>query len=200
MVQTVRERRRTQTRQEIIDSAWALCREGGLAALSMRELGSRAGLSAPSVYSYFGSKNEIYDAMFAQGQLELAEQLAFLPESRVTRADFRRGAHAFFDFCVADPVRYQLMFQRTVPGFEPSPATYALAVAQVERMARQMTSAGVTDQRHPDLWTALLSGLTAQQISNDPDGDRWQQLLDEAVDVFCDHAGIPPELPGKDSP
>ena len=42
-----------------------------------------------------------------------------------------------------------------------------------------------------DLWTALLSGLTAQQLSNDPGGDRWSRLLDESVDLICDHLGVP---------
>jgi hypothetical protein len=39
----------------------------------------------------------------------------------------RRGARAYVDFCVADAPRCQLLFLRTVPGFEPSAASYALA-------------------------------------------------------------------------
>ena len=59
---------------------------------------------------------------------------------------------------------------------------------------------GVDDLRHLDLWTAVITGLTDQQISNDPGGDRWGRLLDEAVDMFRDHAGVPPTAvaPGGD--
>lgn len=39
------------------------------------------------------------------------------------------GAEAFFDFAVADLPRYQLMNQRTIPGFRPSEQAYAAAVA-----------------------------------------------------------------------
>ena len=52
---------------------------------------------------------------------------------------------------------------------------------------------GITDPAALDLWTAVNTGLTDQQISNDPGGDRWLRLIDTAVDLFCDHVGIPPE-------
>jgi AcrR family transcriptional regulator len=185
------DRRRAQTRQEILDAAWASCREGGLASLSLRDLAARVGLRAPSLYSYFASKEAIYDAMFAEGQLQLADHLAFLPHENLTREDFRAGNRAFFEFCTADPVRYQLLFQRTLAGFEPSEESYALAVANLELLASGLRDLGVSDPRHQDLWTAVMSGITSQQLSNDPGGDRWERLFDEAVDLFCDHVGIP---------
>jgi AcrR family transcriptional regulator len=186
------DRRRAETRREILEHAWRLCRRDGLASLSLRELASAVGMRAPSLYSYFPSKDAIYDAMFADGQRELAAHLATLPETAVSRDDLHEGVRRFFGFCTTDPVRYQLLFQRTIPGFEPSADSYALAVANLERMARQLASAGITDPRQIDLWTAVVTGLTDQQISNDPGGSRWEQLLTEAVDLLCDHVGIPP--------
>ena len=186
------ERRRLRAREEILEAAWQICRAEGLAALSLRSVAARVGMQAPSLYSYFGSKHAIYDAMFAQGQRELKGHMASLPEAGLTREDFRAGAQAFFEFCTSDPVRYQLLFQRTIPGFEPSEESYRLAEEILSRFAGQMASAGIDDPRHVDLWTAVLTGLTDQQISNDPGGDRWGRLLDETVDLFCDHAGIPP--------
>ena len=185
------DRRRAATRREILDAAWTLCRRHGLAGLSLRDLAAEVGMRAPSLYSYFASKEAIYDAMFAEGQRQLIDHLAFLPREGGTRDDLHAGSRAFFEFCTADPVRYQLMFQRVVPGFEPSPASYALAVATLEHLAGSLAAAGVTDPHHVDLWTAVLTGLTDQQISNDPGGDRWGRLLDDAVDLLCDHAGIP---------
>ena len=185
------DRRRAETRREILAAAWDLCRRNGLASLSLRELAAAVGLRAPSLYSYFPSKDAIYDAMFAEGQRQMAEHMGGHVEPTGTREEFRDSARAFFEFCTADPVRYQLLFQRTVPGFEPSAESYALAVANLEVLASRMRAAGVTDPRHVDLWTAMLTGLTDQQLSNDPGGDRWERLLDEAVDLLCDHAGIP---------
>jgi len=185
------DRRRAATRDEIVAAAWELCRELGLAYLSLRDLAERVGMRAPSLYSYVKSKDEIYDLMFAQGQRELAAALPQLSDS-ASREDFRAGTHAFFCFAVADPVRHQLMFQRTLPGFVPSSDSYTLAVTNLEHLAATLRAAGVSQSGHVDLWTAIITGLTDQQLSNDPDGTRWERLLNEAIDMFCDHVGIPP--------
>ena len=182
------ERRRAETRGEIISAAWELARETGLVPLSVRRLAQRVGMRAPSLYSYFASKDAIYDAMFAEGQIQLARTIDAYRQP--SRAGLRAATHAFFDFCVSDPVRYQLMFQRTIPGFEPTPESYALAIDNLERIRAQLVSAGITSSQHHDLWTAIVTGLVAQQMSNEPEGRRWRDLVDEAVDVFSDHTGL----------
>jgi AcrR family transcriptional regulator len=173
--------RRQETIEEIVAAAWDIVREEGLAGLSMRDLGSRVGMKAQSLYSYFASKNDIYDAMFHQGYLACAAALAVGTDDEPD--DPRQAAHRFFDFCTADPVRYQLLFQRTIPDFEPSAESYAVALGVLEAMEAQLASIGVTDPAAVDLWTAMLTGLTDQQISNDPSGDRWKSILDRAVDM-----------------
>ncbi|HUF99385.1 MAG TPA: hypothetical protein VMM60_14750 [Ilumatobacter sp.] len=102
----------------------------------------------------------------------------------------RRGVHAFVDFCVTDPVRYQLLFQRTIPEFTPSTQSYAVAVQAYEQMTERLATIGVRDQETLDLWTAMMTGLTDQQISNDPGGDRWTRLIDRAVDMLLADARL----------
>lgn len=184
-------RRRDQTRAEILAAAWELCRERGLSALALRELADRVGMRAPSLYSYFPSKEAIYDAMFAEGQRELLSLLDDDDDGTpLGRTELHERTRVFFDFCTADPTRYQLMFQRVVPGFTPSEASYALALEVLTLLDRRLCSAGVTEASDRDLWTAMITGLTDQQISNDPGGDRWGRLLPQVVDLFCDHVGI----------
>lgn len=103
------------------------------------------------------------------------------------RALLRHIAKTFVEFGAEDPARAQLLFQRTVPDFEPSPESYALAVEVLETGQRAFAGVGVTEPTHFDLWTALVSGLAAQQAANEPGGDRWLHLLDEAVDMYADH-------------
>ena len=185
-----RERRRQETAAEIVDVAWQLCRDEGLASLSLRKLADRVGMKAPSLYSYFDGKDAIYDAMFRQGQEQLADHMAPVSQQRpVTRDLIKEATRRWFEFCTSDPVRYQLLFQRTIPGFEPSPESYALAIERLDEAGRLLTDAGITSPRALDLWTALLTGLTSQQISNEPEGDRWARLLDESIDMFLDHVG-----------
>jgi AcrR family transcriptional regulator len=53
--------------QDILETARAIMREQGVAALSMQELARRMNMRAPSLYHYFNSKMEIYDALFQMG-------------------------------------------------------------------------------------------------------------------------------------
>ncbi len=181
--------RRARVRAEILEAAWEIVRAEGLAALSLRDLAARVDMRAPSLYSYFDSKDAIYDALYAQGYEGLREVHAnrrALVDGLDDRAALKLGARTFFEFCTADAARYQLMFQRTIPGWEPTPETYAIAVAVLEDSGRFLAENGVRDPETLDVWTALLTGFTDQQISNDPGGDRWARLLDDAVDMFCD--------------
>ena len=180
-----RAERRDATKAEILDAAWELCAAEGLAGLSLRELATKVGMQAPSLYSYFSSKHDIYDAMFAEGYQQFEEGKSF-PIGSDTRTGMRRLAHYFADFCASNPVRYQLMFQRTIPGFEPSPESYAISVAGFERSRLWFEENGIDHAL--DMYTAILTGIVDQQISNDPGGDRWLRLVDDSVDMFLAYA------------
>ena len=145
-------------------------------------------MKAPSLYSYFDSKNAIFDAMFAQGGRAYLEQEARLESTGDALTDLKAGMRFFIEFCTSDPARYQLMFQRTIPGFEPSPATFAIAIEGLDRLRVRLARIGLTDERSLDLLTAIGTGITDQQISNDPGGDRWIRLVDEAMEMYFAHA------------
>jgi AcrR family transcriptional regulator len=182
-----RAERREATTTEILDAAWELVRMEGLAGLAMRDLARRVGMQAPSLYSYFDSKHAIYDAMFAQGAHAYLEQETLVASTGDPLADLQACVRFFVGFCTKDPVRYQLMFQRTIPGFEPSPETFAASIEGLERLRTRLAVAGITDERSLDLLTAIGTGITDQQISNDPGGNRWTRLVDEAVEMFYIH-------------
>ena len=182
-----RSERRESTRAEILEAAWELARTQGLAGLSLRDVARKIGMRPPSLYWYFDSKHAIYDAMFAEANRQLLARLAELDWPADPRALLRLTARVFVEFSAEDVERYQLMFQRTIPDFEPSPGSYALAMRVFEEMQGRFAAAGLTDPAQFDLWTALAAGLAAQQTSNDPGGDRWLRLVDEAADMYADH-------------
>ena len=182
-----RRQRHLETRREILDHAWDIARRHGLAALSLGELARRMQMRTPSLYTYFDSKNAVYDAMFADGAGQHHAVLRALDLPADPLEGFKAVNTTHFDFCVADPARYQLLFQRTIPGFEPSPAAYAPAIAALELTAQYLAGFGITHPRHVDMATAIITGFTDQQISNDPGGTRWRDLLDEALTYFYHH-------------
>jgi AcrR family transcriptional regulator len=161
--------------------------EEGLAGLSLRDLAGRAGITAPTVYSYFDSKNAIYDAMFGRTATEFEVKMAEPYECDDPRELLVAIANRFSLFCTSSPTRYQLLFQRTLPDFEPSPESFAPAVRALASVRELLVLNGITEERHSDIWTALIIGLVDQQISNDPGGDRWTRLIDESVNMFIAH-------------
>jgi AcrR family transcriptional regulator len=179
--------RRKSARAAIVAAAWAVVREVGLAGLSMRDLARRAGITTPTLYAYFGAKNDIYDAMFGQAAEEFAAHMAAPYGTGDPSEILIEGVRRFAGFCVSDVVRYQLLFQRTIPGFEPSAKSYAPAVRALESSRQRLALNGVTDPRHLDMWTALTTGLVSQQIANDPGGDRWTRLIEESAAMFVAH-------------
>jgi AcrR family transcriptional regulator len=181
-----RAERREATKLEILDAAWEAVRAEGLAALTLRDLANKVGMQPPSLYSYFDSKHAIYDAMFLQGNLELLRRYEAMAEVDDPRDSFRASAQLFVGFTVEDPARAQLMFMRTIPGFEPSSESYDAAVQIVDLAKKQFAKVGI-DAEYFDLWTGIISGLSFQQIANEPGTDRWVRLVDDAVNMFLDH-------------
>ncbi|HEX6918223.1 MAG TPA: TetR/AcrR family transcriptional regulator [Phycicoccus sp.] len=180
----VRARRREETRRRILDAAWALSAESGLTGWSLRELGAAVGLRAPSLYGYAASKNDLFDLMFADGYRQLLRQVDELPVRDEPVDRLRDVAREFVRFAMAEPARFQLLFQYSAPGFAPSEESMGLARRVLDDGARALADAGVTDPADVDLWTAVLTGLASQQVANDPGGDRWLRLVDAAVARF----------------
>jgi len=189
--QPVRDRRAERhaaTREEILAAAWDQVRTSGLAALSLRDLARTVGMQPPSLYSYFESKNAIYDAMYAQGTQQFVdEQQVLMPPPDDPLEVLKAAVHFFVEFCAADVARYQLLFQRTIPGFEPSPESFKVSEDNLAEVDKLLERCGVREPEMRDLFTALGTGLADQQLSNDPGGDRWIRLIDDAVEMFYEH-------------
>lgn len=198
---TLREARRTSARVALVAAAWRLVARGGLAGLTLRELAKEAGTTTPTVYSYFDSKNAIYDAMFGDAAAGFEAEMrrewlapAGTPERLV------EAARRFFDFCVSDIPRYQLLFQHSIPDFHPSDDSYAPAVRALQVAVDLLADCGADQPWQVDMWTAFLTGLVSQQIANDPGGDRWTALVGDVATMFlaCVHNPTAPLRSKKD--
>jgi hypothetical protein len=111
----------------------------------------------------------------------------------------------FVEFCIRfateDAVRHQLMFQRTIPGFKPSPASRELVLAFREVGGERLRAVGVKDMPTADIFTSLVAGLTNQQVFNDPHGDRFLRQARRVVEMFLAdfdrHARGAPKTPAE---
>ena len=172
----------------LIAAAWELAREHGIGGVSLHGLARKVGMRQPSLYEYFNSKHALYDAMFADGNRQLLAQLDAVKLPRDPRAALKRYLGVFLFFAVEDPARCELMFQRPVPGFTPSPESYALAEVVLGGAVKLMQEAGVSAQGDIDCIVAVTAGLIDVQMSNDPGGNRWTRHLNRLVDLLVDDA------------
>jgi AcrR family transcriptional regulator len=179
--------RRAQRRDQILTAAWDIAAESGLGAVTLHEVARRIGIKQPSLYGHVSSKLDLYDAMFGQAYEQLLARLDDASSSGTAREQLYRLSRVVLEFVVENPPRQQLLFQRTIPGFEPTPASYALANRMVDRFVGLLSSLDKGDSAHLDVFTALIAGLGAQQVANDPGGDRWIRQLEPSLDMFIDH-------------
>lgn len=176
--------RHEQTVGLILTAAWQLAERDGLAGLSLGDLARAMEMRPQSLYTYFPSKHSIYDAMYREGFEQLQARHETLTATGDPVSFLAATAEAFVDFAAERPSRYQLLFQRTVPGFVPSDESFAVSKRTLAGMRDWLAAAGITEERDLDLWRVLLLGLAGQQLANDPGGSRFRQLAGEAASYF----------------
>jgi AcrR family transcriptional regulator len=186
MVGKVAERREART-AEIVEAAWRLAAVEGIAGFSLHGLAREVGIRQPSLYEYFDSKLALYDAMFADGNRTLLARLDALTLPDDPRRALKTIMRAFVEFATEDVARQELLFARPIPGFEPSPESYAPAIAVLDRSRALLRACGMRSQGDIDCVIAMVGGLVAAQNSNEPGGNRWKRHLDRLIDLYLDH-------------
>jgi AcrR family transcriptional regulator len=171
----------------IIDAAWDLAQRKGIAGLTLRGLARDLGIRQPSLYEYFDSKHALYDALFDDGNRQLAERLDGVRLPKDPRRAVKMLMRAFTDFSLEDDARRQLLLQRPIPGFEPSPTSYARAEEVLARVVGLLRTAGLVDPGDIDCFVAMVAGIIDAQASNDPGGTRWTRHLDRLIDMHLDN-------------
>lgn len=176
-----RTRRRQQTVEEILAIAEDVMNEQGVNGLSLSEVARRLGVKPPSIYKYFGSLMDIYDALFAQGQRAHLDAMRDAMEQAEPGLDaLAVGLEASGRWALAHPAKAQLLFWRPVPSFEPSPEAMAPSSEMVrlqrqtlsDAVARGQLGAGADSDEALWLGSILISGVIGQAMANDP-GVPW---------------------------
>lgn len=103
-------------RERLVLAALRVAAERGLAELTVRRIAEAAGTSTMSVYSRFGNRTGVLEALYLRAFDMLGDVFAAAP------ADGRlvAMAMAYREFALDNPARYAFMFNRPSPDFEPS--------------------------------------------------------------------------------
>jgi AcrR family transcriptional regulator len=172
-----RQRNRDEMITAILDAARAVMREEGVAALNLQEIARRVGMRAPSLYTYFPSKIAIYEALYVRGIRIFRERVERdIQAYGVSWAAIRAALTNYMSFAQEFPELYQLVFERPVPGFTPSQEGLDEGRRLIESSYRAMAQLvesglivpGTSPEQANDLFVAIMHGLTALHIANEP--------------------------------
>ncbi len=174
-----RRRHREEMIDAILDAARDVMREHGAGALNMQEVARRVGMRAPSLYNYFPNMMAIYEAVFARGMRQFRESMARLHAEQDTT---QWGAHEaalrhYMQFAKDNPELFQLLFERPVPGFVPNDEGLEEGrklIAEADAVIADAIESGLIDSglsnaQTRDLYLALMHGLTALHLANEPE-------------------------------
>jgi len=118
----------THSRERFLQAALAILVDQGVSGLTVRNLAEAAGSSTIGVYTRFGGRTGVLDALYERTFELLQEEFARLPPCTDDPAtDILAFAYAFRRFALESPARYGFMFERAVPGYDPDPDIRALA-------------------------------------------------------------------------
>jgi AcrR family transcriptional regulator len=128
MARTRREKILDVTREEIKDTARQLMAEKGTAGLSMRAIARQMGMTAPALYHYYASLNDLITALIQDGFINLAETLesaAMDPALRTTGERLTAVSLAYRHWALSHSIDFQLLYGNPIPNYaQPTDVTY----------------------------------------------------------------------------
>ena len=197
--------RRQVTIEEALDHAEQIVAERGAGAVTIAEIARQMGMRPPSLYKYFPSLHGVYDALFARGNARLATYVDEAVRDLEPGLDrLLESTRAILRWSMLNRGLAPLLFWRPIPGFEPSPASYALAQRMVADSRAHLATAVHHGELAPHadtdevfrLFISISAGLGSQQLTNEPDATYesglFTSLTDQALDMFVQHHSTPP--------
>jgi AcrR family transcriptional regulator len=128
----------------IVDAAEQLLVAEGPDALTVRAIAAAAGVAPMSVYNHLGGKNGVLDALLIRGFDGLSGSMAEV-DGDDPFEDLAEAGRRYRQFARDHPSHYALMFERSVPDYEPSALAMGHARAtfkQLEVLVQRAMAAG----------------------------------------------------------
>jgi AcrR family transcriptional regulator len=200
-------RRRTLSRERIVDAALELIEQDGIEALSMRRLGRSLGVEGMALYTYFRDKSDLLDAA-AERVLEGLD--ADADRSAPWQERIRRGALAWARLQERHPRAFPLVYRgglRTdavrrlteelldalrTAGFDEHGAALAYQTFVTLVDAALLGRSAWSDEDLQAGWSQVVASADPEAYPRVAEAApraatlRWQEILDSGVDLLLD--------------
>jgi AcrR family transcriptional regulator len=170
------------TRRALLDAAAELLDEGGPEAVTLREVGARAGVSRGAPYRHFADKDSLLTAVAAEAWDRLTgETRALRTDASLSPSERLRAAiTGLITIGRRRPHLYQLMF--TTPAGDPAALLGAAGRNQDEFLAIVGALVGEPSARH---YGALLltsaHGIIGMEVAGHLTGEKWDTTAEELI-------------------
>ena len=185
----------SKTKIRILDAASALFLDGGAAALSVRAIANRAGLSTIGIYSHFKGKQGILDTLYIEGFGYVSDAVKASHAEGDPKAAIIAATHRCIMVAEQHRAHYKLIFGEGDSNYIPSSdAKQAGRDAFFELVALTSTALpehATLDERQQfavGIW-ALVHGFISLQhhaVSNIIVTKNWQEMALQAMAVYVE--------------
>jgi AcrR family transcriptional regulator len=144
-----------RTRQRILDAATEEFAARGIAGARVDRIAQASGMSKPMLYSHFGGKDRLFDAVFAEHVIANGDRVPF------TADDLPGYAGRLYDDYLADPALARLVMWKRLerdgtgylyPGLEGHDAEHRRDIVAAQASGRIRA-----DLDPDDVWTLLIA-------------------------------------------
>lgn len=180
------------TRRALLDEAAALLDTGGPAAVTLREVGTRAGVSRGAPYGHFADKESLLTAVAVEGWRRLGDEVRALhDDSRLSAEETLRAAvTAVLTVSRRRHHLYQLMF--SPPQRDPAAIARAAQRMCDHFLAIVAAVFGSEDAtRYAAILLTAVHGAAGLEASGLLDTDKWHTTADELIDTMIATIGAP---------
>ncbi|HET6154644.1 MAG TPA: TetR family transcriptional regulator [Marmoricola sp.] len=150
------------TRRRLLDAAYEEFAAHGLAGARVDQIAATASANKQAIYAYFGSKDDLFDAVLADRMSVLADAAPFTPD------DLPGYAGALFDALNSSPEVLRLARWRSLERADVAPTEVA---SHLEKARAARHALGIADDRTAVDVIELVVAL-ASTWSTIPDGLR----------------------------
>jgi AcrR family transcriptional regulator len=181
-----------ERRRPVLEAAARLLAEEGPHGLSLRRIAAEAGGSTQLVYTLFGGKPGLADALYGEGFGRLAAACrAALAECPPPGDPERLMAigRAYRTFAQAEPAFFAVMFGKAIPDFTPTSATsgrcrantFGSLVAEVQACLDAGTLTGGSAEELARLCWVTVHGVSALEAAGMLRADDPDAFVEEAL-------------------
>jgi AcrR family transcriptional regulator len=184
-----------ESKSNILKAASELFLEGGTAALSVRAIAARAGISTIGIYSHFQGKQGILDALYIEGFTAVIAALAVDEMASDPRERVLLSSRRYLDTAEIYEPHYGLIFGKLDDSYQPSDEARAVAAAGFVRLTELVgnllsADAAASEKRDAALqvWALIhgFVGLKNHAVAELVDMRCWKERAMEALVILVD--------------